>query len=60
MGGRALLRQSVAPTAGITGQSEGLRLSSHPQPFSGEFALVNAFGCDGNNAAVVLRLWENR
>jgi 3-oxoacyl-[acyl-carrier-protein] synthase II len=60
VGGRALLRQSVAPTAGITGQSEGLRLSSHPQPFSGEFALVNAFGCDGNNAAVVLRLWENR
>ena len=32
-----------------------LRLSAAPQEFSGEYALVNCFGCDGNNAALVLK-----
>jgi 3-oxoacyl-[acyl-carrier-protein] synthase II len=58
VGGLALVRQSVPPTAGYIGPSEGLRLSSAPQPFEGQFALVNAFGCDGNNASLVLRLWN--
>jgi len=55
--GLALTRQSVPPTAGFadaTRAASGLRLSAEPQPFQGEFALVNAFSCDGNNAALVL------
>ena len=60
VGGLALARQSVPPTAGFIGPSDGLRLSSTPQPCEGQFALVNAFGCDGNNASLVLRLWAER
>ena len=51
----ALRKQTVPPTAGFEGANERLRLSAKPQPFEGEFALVNAFGCDGNNSAIVLR-----
>ena len=54
----ALRKQTVPPTAGFEGADERLRLSAKPQPFEGEFALVNAFGCDGNNAAIVLRRWD--
>lgn len=57
--GLALLRQEVPPTAGFTSTDSGLRLSSEAQPFSGEYALINAFGCAGNNASLVIRLWKN-
>jgi len=57
--GLALQRQEVPPTAGFKSSESGLKLSDKPQPFSGEYALVNAFSCDGNNAALVIRLWKN-
>jgi len=53
--GAALRRQAAPPTAGYQTGEDGLRLSAQPQPFSGEYALVNCFGCDGNNAALVLK-----
>ena len=54
----ALRKQITPPTAGFTASGGKLLLSAEPQPFAGEFALVNAFGCDGNNAALVLRLFR--
>jgi 3-oxoacyl-[acyl-carrier-protein] synthase II len=57
--GLALQRQEVPPTAGFTCTDSGLQLSAQPQPFSGEYALINAFSCDGNNAAMVIRLWKS-
>ena len=51
----ALGRRRIAPTAGFQDSDAGLRLSPEAQSFEGEYALVNAFGCDGNNAAMVLR-----
>ncbi|HWF11176.1 MAG TPA: beta-ketoacyl-[acyl-carrier-protein] synthase family protein [Bryobacteraceae bacterium] len=57
--GLALERQQVPPTAGFTCTDSGLRLSADAQPFFGEYALINAFSCDGNNAALVIRLWKN-
>jgi len=51
----ALANQSVPPTSGFSTQDVGLRLSPEPQPFTGDYALVNACGCDGNNTALVLR-----
>lgn len=57
--GLALQRQEAPPTAGFSATDAGLRLSSEPQPFEGEYALINAFGCDGNNAALVIRRWKN-
>jgi 3-oxoacyl-[acyl-carrier-protein] synthase II len=56
--GLALARRSVPPTAGFTSAEDGLRLSAAPQEMDGEYALVNCFGCDGNNAALVLRSWS--
>jgi 3-oxoacyl-[acyl-carrier-protein] synthase II len=53
--GAALLRQAAPPTAGHRGEANGLRLSHEAQPFSGDYALVDCFGCDGNNAALVLK-----
>jgi len=57
--GLALQRQQVPPTTGFTRTDSGLQLSSQAQPFSGDYALVNAFSCDGNNAAMVIRLWKS-
>jgi 3-oxoacyl-[acyl-carrier-protein] synthase II len=53
--GLALAKRSVPPTAGFHSTDTGLRLSSGPQAIEGEYALVNCFGCDGNNAALVLK-----
>jgi 3-oxoacyl-[acyl-carrier-protein] synthase II len=53
--GLALNRQAAPPTAGLEQYEYGLRLSSKPEPFKGEYALVNCFGCDGNNAALVVK-----
>jgi 3-oxoacyl-(acyl-carrier-protein) synthase len=51
----ALARQCLAPTAGCDGSAYGLRLSNLAQPIDGDYALVDALGCDGNNVALVLR-----
>jgi 3-oxoacyl-[acyl-carrier-protein] synthase II len=59
VGGLALQRKSVPPTPGTGSATSGVRLSGEAQSVDGEFALVNAFGCDGNNAALVIRLWKN-
>lgn len=57
--GLALQRQEAPPTAGFESSESGLQLSSKTQPFEGEYALIDAFGCDGNNAALIIRLWKN-
>ena len=57
--GLALQRQAAPPTPGCDGSSSGLKLSSMCQPIRGEYALVNAFSCDGNNASLVVGLWKN-
>lgn len=51
----ALSRQCLAPTAGCDGSAYGLRLSNVAQPIDGDYALIDGFGCDGNNVALVLR-----
>lgn len=53
-GALALCKQCLPPTVSGSGR-EGLALSPQAQAFAGEYALVNAFSCDGNNAALVLR-----
>ncbi len=55
-GGLALVRQSAPPTAGFKESEFRLRLSAEAQPFQGKHVLINAFGCDGNNAALILNL----
>ena len=57
-GGLALQHQCAPPTAGFEGGDTGLKLSASAQPVRGEYALINAFGCDGNNASLVIRLWK--
>ena len=57
VGAIALQKQTLPPTAGFTESDTPLRLSSNPQPVEGEFAVVNAFSCGGNNASLVLRRW---
>jgi 3-oxoacyl-[acyl-carrier-protein] synthase II len=48
--GLALQEQLLPPTPGF---------SQGATRICGEYALVNAFGCDGNNASLVIRLWKN-
>jgi len=55
--GIALQKRTLPPTAGFQVAENELRLSAQPQPFEGDYALVNCFGCDGNNAALVLKRW---
>jgi 3-oxoacyl-(acyl-carrier-protein) synthase len=52
-GALALKNQCLPPTVGAN--RGDLALSSREQSFNGECALVTAFSCDGNNAAMVLR-----
>jgi 3-oxoacyl-[acyl-carrier-protein] synthase II len=54
-GGMALTRRTAPPTAEFQGSDSPLRLSAQPQPFDRDCVLVNCFGCDGNNTALVLR-----
>ncbi|MBI3933591.1 MAG: hypothetical protein HY316_02800 [Acidobacteria bacterium] len=55
----ALQKQCLPPTAGIEEQGGyGLRLAPRPQTIHGDYALIDAFSCDGNNAALVLRRWN--
>ncbi len=53
--GIALRRKELPPTVGFLGSEFCLRLSARSQALEGEYALVNCFGCDGNNAALVLK-----
>ncbi len=53
--GIALQKKMIPPTPGFDAGEPGLKLSSSPQEFPGEYALVNCFSCDGNNASLVLR-----
>ena len=57
--GLALQKQSVPPTSGFKGTDSGVKLSAELQEIDGEYALINAFSCDGNNASLVIRLWKN-
>ena len=57
VGALALVHQCVPPTAHLQDAAGEIRLANRSQGIQGEFALVNAFGCDGNNAAMVLRRW---
>jgi 3-oxoacyl-[acyl-carrier-protein] synthase II len=57
--GLALQQQKIPPTVGFSGRRNGLRLSGNSEPIGGNYALVNSFGCDGNNASLVIRLWQN-
>ncbi len=54
-GGIAVRRKQVPPTASFEAAEPGLKLSASPQEFAGEYALVDSFGCDGNNAALILK-----
>ena len=56
VGGLALMRRSVPPTANHDEHSSGpLALSSQAQQIRGEYALVNAFSDDGNATSLILR-----
>ena len=57
--GLALHEQRIPPTAGFETSDYPLRLSPEPIPFTGNYALVNAFSFDGNNASLVVQLWKN-
>jgi minimal PKS chain-length factor (CLF/KS beta) len=48
--GLALQERRLPPTPGMT---------STAAPVRGDYALVNAFSCDGNNASLVVRVWNN-
>jgi 3-oxoacyl-[acyl-carrier-protein] synthase II len=54
----ALRRQCIPPTHGVGSETGAIRLSDREQALQGDYALVNAFSCDGNNAAMVLRRWN--
>ncbi len=56
--GLSLQAQCLPPTAGFRGSGTRLRLSGERQPLAGDYALVNAFSCDGNNAALVVKRWQ--
>jgi 3-oxoacyl-(acyl-carrier-protein) synthase len=56
--GIALNRGCIPPTTGFQACEFGLRLSREPQAVTGDYALVNCFGCDGNNAALVVKRWQ--
>jgi 3-oxoacyl-[acyl-carrier-protein] synthase II len=56
--GIALQKKCVPPTPGFADCEYGLRLSRESQPLMGDYALVNCFGCDGNNAALIVKRWE--
>lgn len=57
LAGSALENRCLPPTAGFEDSEYGLKLSAKSLPISGEYGLVNAFGCDGNNASLVIRQW---
>lgn len=56
--GLALANKRLPPTAGFTSAAPDLRLASTAQAVESDYALVNCFGCDGNNAALVLKYWN--
>jgi 3-oxoacyl-[acyl-carrier-protein] synthase II len=54
-GALAVQRRVAPPTTGFSRCDLGLGLSAAPQEFRGDYVLINCFGCDGNNASLVLR-----
>ncbi|MEZ5400198.1 MAG: beta-ketoacyl synthase N-terminal-like domain-containing protein [Bryobacteraceae bacterium] len=54
----ALEKQAVPPTHCFQETERGLPLSREPQPISGNYALVNAVGCDGIDTSLVIGLWS--
>ena len=50
----ALKQGKAPPTAGYQRADYGLSLASQPVEMEGDFVLVNAVSCDGNNASLVL------
>jgi len=56
--GLALKRRATPPSLGVEEIEYPLCVLPQPQAVPGEYALVNAFGCDGNAAALVIRRWE--
>jgi nodulation protein E len=56
--GLALRKRQSPPRADGSYESL-LPLADSGRNFNGEYALVNAFSCDGNNAALVIRKWED-
>jgi len=59
IGTLALQKQCLPPTAGFGEEAvNGLRLAPRAQTVHGDYALINAFSCDGNNAALLLRRWQ--
>jgi 3-oxoacyl-[acyl-carrier-protein] synthase II len=57
VGGLALQRRQTPPS--IRSYETLLPLWATPRDFDGEYALINAFSCDGNNASLVIRRWQN-
>jgi 3-oxoacyl-[acyl-carrier-protein] synthase II len=51
----ALKRGEVPPTAGFSGTDTDLLLSDGAQELSGAYVLINSFGCDGNNTALIVK-----
>jgi 3-oxoacyl-[acyl-carrier-protein] synthase II len=62
VGALALHKQCLPPTAAVSTDGAdrlaGLCLAPRAQTLRGDYALINAFSCDGNNAALVLRRWS--
>jgi 3-oxoacyl-[acyl-carrier-protein] synthase II len=54
----ALERQLAPPTPNVTASDVRLPLSAQAVPIAGKYALINAFSCDGNNASLVVGLWN--
>jgi len=57
--GLALQKQELPPTAGFTASDTKIQLSEKPQKITGDYALINAFSCDGNNSSLVIRRWQS-
>lgn len=56
--GMSLRRGELPPTANTGAVDGGIRLSASAQALGSDNILVNAFSCDGNNAAMVVRPWK--
>ena len=57
--GRACAGQGNGAADPRLGGCQRLESIASRAPMAGEYALINAFGCDGNNASLVIRLWKN-
>jgi 3-oxoacyl-(acyl-carrier-protein) synthase len=53
------LSRGLAPPNVDSGGAAGINLKSVAQPINGRNVLINAFGCDGNHASMVIGAWKN-